>query len=89
MLQSGVAPAAWSIEDAERIGEAWINALERDKASQLIAEGVEAQRVLGHRALADLPAQIGSDLFDLAAFERGVAERQRRLRGAAVSSSGI
>jgi len=84
MAQHGVAQSAWDMNNADGLSDKWFAGLDVQQASQMIAIGAEAQRVLGHRALTDLPTQIVSDLFDAEAFERGAQARRARLRDAGV-----
>jgi hypothetical protein len=82
MIADGTAMLAWEI-DLDALDPWWLDELEDREAQRLIGLGAQAQRVLGHHPLEDLPEEIGDDRFDTSAFEREAEARRARVRSAA------
>ncbi len=78
MTRNGTGRDAWGSE--ANLDERAAATLDREQASGLIAQGMEARRVLGSHPLEDQPLRISSDLFDTSAFEAGVQARRNKLR---------
>ena len=79
MLADGTGRVAWGIDS---LPAAWVSQLDRQEASRLIGQGIEARRVLGCHPLEDQPEKVTEERFDMAAFERGIEACRARMRRA-------
>ena len=77
MAADGTAGSAWDFDPA--VEADWLERLDREKASALLAAGYAVRRLLGHHPLEDAADRVVDDAFNASDFEaRGERGRKRR-----------
>jgi hypothetical protein len=80
MAADGTGASAWDFDPA--IDAEWIERLDREKASALLAAGYAVRKLLGRHPLEDVAEPVTGDVFDVSEFEAR-AERARKRRRSA------
>ena len=80
MAADGTGASAWDFDPA--VDADWLDRLDREKASALLAAGYAVRRLLGHHPLEDAANRVVDDAFDASDFEAR-AERSRTRRRSA------
>jgi hypothetical protein len=80
MAADGTGASAWDFDPA--IDAEWIESLDREKASALLAAGYAVRNLLGQHPLEDVAEPVRDDAFDASDFEAR-AERTRTRRRSA------
>ena len=80
MAADGTGASAWDFDPA--IDAGWIESLDREKASALLAAGYAVRKLLGRHPLEDVAEPVRDDAFDASDFEAR-AERTRKRRRSA------
>jgi len=80
MAADGTGASAWDFDPA--VDAEWIESLDRDKASALLAAGYAVRKLLGRHPLEDVAEPVRDNVFDASDFEAR-AERTRKSRRSA------
>ena len=80
MAADGTGASAWDFDPA--VDADWLDRLDREKASALLAAGYAVRRLLGHHPLEDAANRVVDDAFGASDFEAR-AERSRTRRRSA------